>query len=630
LNSDTLEALSESLTGAIPQHRPPGNKSGEGFWSKEFHKIPPYIRFFLPRIFKFLASLRLAIFVLVALMLVFAAGTFMESFQGTEAASLVIYQSFWFHGLLFLLGVNVAAAALDRLPWKRKHTGFVITHLGIILILIGSFISKKWMVDGHMAIAEGESEFLVTLPEPLLYIYSQSQKQEWGIPLKKRPFSWEGWQPLKIQEGNLPFRLSLLSYFPKARMQESLVQARTGPAALKVTLYNSFLNESQWLVDNHPELGQIQVGPARLKFTDELLPENHEPVPESGYLEFQFSKANLSFPLVKDLKLPAQFGLPGMPYKITLLRLFKNAVVVGRELIDQPDEAVPSSQKDTVSDWKNPAAELLLEGGGVREKHTVFAKYPDFPTQHGMKPSAAGVRIYYRLPQSGSRGETHELRFVKKERDIFYQIQTGFEVKTGRAVTGESVKTGWMDLVFRVDTVYLQSEMRRTFSREPNSATGTELIPAIQLEIKTKEEAKQIWLRQGTPEKLELFDGTYHFLFGERKIPAGFRLELRDFRVDHYPGTTNPASFESDVTLKDDTRGIQREATISMNKPLIYNGFRIYQSGYNQSKGQSDISIFAVGRDPGVGVKYFGAVVLVVGMIVMFWMRKFSANGEVP
>ena len=96
--------------------------------------------------------------------------------------------------------------------------------------------------------------------------------------------------------------------------------------------------------------------------------------------------------------------------------------------------------------------------------------------------------------------------------------------------------------------------------------------------------------------------------------------------MEHYPGTNNPASFESDVTLKDDIRGIQKDVTISMNKPLIYRGYRIYQSGYSQAEGQSDTSVFAIGRDPGVPVKYLGAIVMVTGMIIMFSMRRFSTN----
>src|SRR3989338_5863508 len=99
---------------------------------------------------------------------------------------------------------------------------------------------------------------------------------------------------------------------------------------------------------------------------------------------------------------------------------------------------------------RNPAVVLQLEGDNLLEKHTAFAKFPEFPTMHGHKPSASGARILYRLPGGGSKGETHELRFVRTEEGLKYQIQDGLAVRTGVAETGKAVSTGWMDLQFTV------------------------------------------------------------------------------------------------------------------------------------------------------------------------------------
>ncbi len=569
------------------------------------------------RIFKFFASLKLAIFVLVALMAVFAAGTFVESAFGTETASLLIYQSPWFALILFLLGVNVAAAALDRLPWKKKHTGFVITHLGIILVLIGSFISSKWMVDGQVAIQEGQAEHRITLPEPVLYLYSETENQEWTRPFKKFPFSWTGRKNLSLgwQDQGIPFQIFLLNYYPKAQRHEELVKTGEGPAALKVTLHNSFVNQTEWLLENSSSKGEVQVGPAKIRFAEELLKEIEEKPTEAGYLEFQFSKAAIPLSLKPAIKLPAQFPLEGTDYEVTILRMLKNAKVVNNQLIDEKS-----------SDSNNPAVELLLEGKGFKEKHTVFAKFPDFPTQHGMKPSQAHVRIFYRLPGGGSRGQSHELRFVKGHEGLLYQIQTGLSIKTGKVILGEEILTGWMDLTFRVDEFFPHAQESRKFTLEPNTTKKDDAVSAIRLEIIKEGEKKEAWLGQGVPEKIDFQGKPYALLYGQKRVPLGFRLSLRDFRIEHYPGTNNPASFESDVTLRDDFHATQRDTTISMNKPLIHRGFRIYQSGYSQAEGEPDISIFAVGKDPGVPVKYLGAAVMVMGMIIMFTLKRFSSN----
>jgi cytochrome c biogenesis protein ResB len=82
--------------------------------------------------------------------------TFYESSTSTEAAQRLIYKSAWFDFLIFFLGVNVLCAALSRLPWKKRQFGFVITHLGIIIILVGSLITRKFGVEGQLALLEGK------------------------------------------------------------------------------------------------------------------------------------------------------------------------------------------------------------------------------------------------------------------------------------------------------------------------------------------------------------------------------------------------------------------------------------------------------------------------------------------
>lgn len=108
-------------------------------------------------IFRFLASLKLAVMLISGLAAVLASGTIYESMYGTAAVQHDIYQSKWFALLLAGLGVNILCAALIRFPWKRRQTGFVITHAGLIILLIGSFASIKLADEGRVAVSEGAS-----------------------------------------------------------------------------------------------------------------------------------------------------------------------------------------------------------------------------------------------------------------------------------------------------------------------------------------------------------------------------------------------------------------------------------------------------------------------------------------
>lgn len=62
--------------------------------------------------------------------------------------------------------------------------------------------------------------------------------------------------------------------------------------------------------------------------------------------------------------------------------------------------------------------------------------------------------------------------------------------------------------------------------------------------------------------------------------PLPFRIEVKDFRIEHY-ATGQPKSFESDIVIHDPQREQPLEATISVNHPLIYRGYAIYQASFS-------------------------------------------------
>lgn len=566
------------------------------------------------KIFKFFASVRLAIPLLALLMIFLGAGTIIESRHGADAARLLIYDSIWFGFLLVLIAVNLAAAAFDRMPWQKKHIGFVITHLGIILILIGSLVTQKKMVDGQIILAEGETEHRITLSQPVLYIHSEETRQGWMMPLKKTPFAWEGSRvlgaPQDGSETKFPFTMSLTAFYPKARMTETVEKSETGPAALKVNLKSSVIDQTLQLFEADPVQGEVQMGPAKLVFSKELLPENEGSVSAAGYLEAEQNGKVQSFPFTENMKLPAEFSVQGTPFKIQINKIFKNAAVSGKDLLEKPDEDI------------NPAVQFSVFGPAFEEKHTAFSRFPDFPTTHGMKQSGTGFHFYYRMPGSGSKGQRHELRFVNTSEGLRAQVQTGLKVETLTPETGKEIPLGWMDLNFKVVEFFSHTLRRKTFSSHPPESQAEDLVSALRLNIKTRSGEETFWLGQGMKHDFVIDGKSYSAVFGEKKIPAGFKLNLKDFRVENYPGTEKPASFESDVILKDDARGVVRNETISMNKPLVYRGYHIFQASYVKEEGRPEISVFTVGRDPGVPVKYAGALIMIAGVVTMFFTRR--------
>src|SRR5438552_490302 len=101
-------------------------------------------------IFKFLGSLQFAIILLTVLIVAAIAGTICETQINPDIAQKYIYNNWLFNLWLSLLCINLFCVAAIRYPWKRHQTGFVITHAGIITLLIGSMIDRIWGIEGFV------------------------------------------------------------------------------------------------------------------------------------------------------------------------------------------------------------------------------------------------------------------------------------------------------------------------------------------------------------------------------------------------------------------------------------------------------------------------------------------------
>src|SRR5215210_9583472 len=107
-------------------------------------------------VFKFFASIKLAVVLLAVLILASIAGTIYESSFDAKVARAYVYGAPWFNVWLLFLAANLTVSALSRWPWKKHHVAFLVTHLGIITLLAGSLIGRIWGVEGTITLFKGE------------------------------------------------------------------------------------------------------------------------------------------------------------------------------------------------------------------------------------------------------------------------------------------------------------------------------------------------------------------------------------------------------------------------------------------------------------------------------------------
>jgi len=172
---------------------------------------------FFQRIFRFCASLKLAVVVIALLILELAIATFYEARFSAEAAQLRVYGSPFFVLTLAALAVNVLAAAVIRFPWTRRQSGFVVTHLGIEILLAGCLASFLYGVDGQVALRPGETADQISLRRELVVVAIEKH-EPFVVPLKPiqaagypsllqfamhphEKFQWKGGGAVKLMPG---------------------------------------------------------------------------------------------------------------------------------------------------------------------------------------------------------------------------------------------------------------------------------------------------------------------------------------------------------------------------------------------------------------------------------------------
>ncbi len=126
-------------------------------------------------IIKFFSSLRLTVVCLVCAMVLVFVGTLAQVHLGLWDA-----QKHYFHSLFvfwtpqgttwkipvwpggYLLGwvllINLLAAHITRFQFSRKKVGIFLTHIGLILLLVGQFLTELFQVESNLRLEEGESK----------------------------------------------------------------------------------------------------------------------------------------------------------------------------------------------------------------------------------------------------------------------------------------------------------------------------------------------------------------------------------------------------------------------------------------------------------------------------------------
>lgn len=106
--------------------------------------------------------------------------------------------------------------------------------------------------------------------------------------------------------------------------------------------------------------------------------------------------------------------------------------------------------------------------------------------------------------------------------------------------------------------------------------------------------------------------------YGSKIIKLPFSIRLIDFQMERYPGSNSPSSYASEIILTD-KNGKQNNYRIFMNNVLNNDGYRFFQSSYDQDELGTYLS---VNHDYwGTLVTYIGYILLASGMFLTIFSK---------
>jgi hypothetical protein len=626
-------------------------------------------------VFEFFGSLKLAVVLLAVVIVASIAGTIYESSFDAKVARAYVYGASWFNLWLVFLGANLTVSALSRWPWRKHHTAFLITHLGIITLLIGSLIGRIWGVEGTVTLFKGE-------PPTNRLLVDQRQLRVHDVDGIVKGYVAEfvhhpptPQRPRDLGRLASGAHLEIVDYAPaiEGKLNPTAV-ADGGAPALHFTMSTAMMNQhlDRWLLAEDPQHGNFSMGlanielkrgtatsvaagvppaaqPTRLPPQDEevdieesifafskapdeqigraakggptgakvrlLAPENGN----KGRVVISSGASEASFDVAENLGRDVEIA--GTPFTLTINNYW-------------PDFRIENGKPGSLTDQpNNPAVLVTIRGKGIPAAETT-------PNAHGgiEMPVTGGPPS---MPAPGEQAPNHLALFIADDGAITYELTSRKTGKSsGKIELNKPLATGWSDWQLNIDKVMPHAQQRIDFTpvkseQTLTSSAAADLPDGVRVRIQQSGETLEQWVPGGWQVAIPTSPNQTMIAYGWKAVPLPIALELLDFEVKRNEGSDSPAGFKS--TLRVFTaNGETATGSCWMNNPFSFPGqwwrtwtgltYKISQASWNpENLGQSTVQIL---RDPGWLLKWIGSLLVVVGVFMMFYLQPYRKQTE--
>lgn len=331
------------------------------------------------------------------------------------------------------------------------------------------------------------------------------------------------------------------------------------------------------------------------------------------YLQFQVEHAGKKY----------RFEEPVLFASLGANRFERNYLLGGQKMNIHLQDFIPNPVETLVDDPAGtPVLKVVIGGMGGREEYLV--KYLD-------KVNIQGTLFNFGNPEDPNafniKFENDELSFVAAT--PFLQMVMATQTRDSLAPgiyhplkLRSLYSNGAQSFVFGD----FRAQARTTVQEGARKMSSTSTA-ALRLQIQYGDASRELIVNgnqgvEGQP-VAAVFNENESIIsvaYGAKRVRLPFSIALRDFIMERYPGTNSASSYASEVTLIDPRENIRRDQRIYMNHILDYDGYRFFQSSYDQDELGTYLS---VNYDaPGTILSYIGYFLLTVGMILTLFSAK--------
>ena len=613
------EIASPETPVAPPPPRPVTPRGGKPAWMR--HPL-----------FRFGSSVKLAVVLISVLILASIAGTLYETSFDSRVARAYIYNAWWFNLWLVILCLNLTCSAFSRWPWKRHHTGFLLTHLGIIVLLIGAMIGRRWGIEGTMTLEKGQppDNQLVIGDERVLRVEDgndgRGEVRQFPVEIISRhPGPAHPWRLGQTAGG---WDLALVDYAPALEAsfepQAAPNVPNVGQPAVRVRLVSKRLKQTmdQWLLAGDADHGALDLGLASVQVRRGTAPAvetiaKTTPATAAAPKGDPVDEGVFAFALQPDGSIvrPIADGTRPSGVKVRL--------------------KVDGGKPTVYLDWQgatwdfDPASETGKDEdlGGSGLSATIDHYWPDFVIGKDNQPATASdqprnpavlVRIHGSLPAAddpskppagaapniGTAADNQATVYCDAAGSLTFLLKSSAlpEPVRGTLRPGQPINTGWADwqleAVQTLPAAVAHTEFRpvkdlpttddkSATSGDPNlvsSGGGSNdaspqaannpapnRFEGVRVRLTRGGTVVEQWAASGWEFTLPTAPRPTKLSYDFRVDPLPIGLQLDAFHVTFNEGTDNPASFRSDVRVTD-VDGAMGAGSCSMNHPFNFPG----------------------------------------------------------